>query len=72
MPFFVDIRFPSIPSCHMFVQRPFLPFLPVEILTVGSVRNGVVGPEKSTCTKLGQEELGNVLERRGKESVCLV
>lgn len=55
----------------MFIQWPRLPFLPIEIFTIGSIRNIIVGPEKSTRPELRQEEFGNVLEGRGEKSVCL-
>lgn len=46
----------------MLVQRPFLPLPGIEILTIGSVRNGIIGPKEPSRTKLGKEELGYVLK----------
>lgn len=65
-------RFPAISCRHMFVQRPCLAFLGIEILTIGSVWNGIIGPKESSRAKFGEEELGDVLERGWEERVGLV
>lgn len=58
----LDARFPSISSRHMLIQRPRLPLPGIEIFTIGSARNGIIGPKETSRAKLGEEKLSYVLE----------
>ena len=58
----VDAGFPSISRRDVLVQRARLPLARVEILAIGPVRDGVVGPKESSRAQLGEEEVGQILE----------
>ncbi len=63
---------PPVSRRNVLIQRALLSFPGIEILPVGAIGDSVTVPEKTSGSELGQQEIGNILERAWKNCVCLV
>ena len=65
-------RLPSETRSYVFRRGAALPRLLIEVLPIGSAGHRVVIPEKASLSKLRKQELDDVFERLGEESIRLV
>lgn len=66
-----NARMPAIFCSWMISRRAALPFLAVDVFAVRSLLDSVVIPEEASLTEFRDQQVNDILEGAGFDSICL-